>query len=93
MPVKIRPWAMILTLAWDFTYLQLGFRYFAQSCMYTYLNSQGARKKEKEHALRSDQLFHGFVVKTAFFIIEIILSVFSIPLYIIEIGKMKKMKK
>ena len=33
------------------------------------------------------------VVKTAFFMIEIILTVFSIPLYIIKRGKLKKLKK
>jgi hypothetical protein len=31
-------------------------------------------------------------VKTAFFMIEIILGVFSIPLYIIKKGKLKKTK-
>ena len=32
-------------------------------------------------------------MKTSFFMIEIILSVFSIPLYIIKRGKLKKMEK
>ena len=61
-----------------------------EDCLVRRVAKRYSKQLVNMHSFYVTNYIHKGVVKTAFFMIEIILSVFSIPLLIIKMGKFKK---